>query len=184
MKRSHRKSLVLLIAAALLLTIGVSGTVAYFSGSTRVMTQTFSFARVDTELVENSDGSGTTGIAVRNGQAEDNIPVYVRVALTANWVDAEGRVVAPWTGSIRHDAVHWEKKDGFYYCRAALPAGETTPNLLASPITQEGRPDGADHLMITAVHQSVQAMGRTDAGVLAVTDAWGWTPPDGKEGQK
>ncbi len=179
MKISRKMLPVLLIAALLLATLGVGGTAAYFNHQTDTQRTCFTFAGVDTQLAETFDGRAQSGIAVRNA----GVPVYVRVAVIGSWVDKGGRIVAPWSGSVAHNAADWAYQDGFYYARAILQEGGVTPNLLASPITEEGKPDGADHLVLTVLHQSVQAAGVNAEGTLAVTDAWSWIPPASGEVQ-
>ena len=64
MKKFNKKSLALLIAAALLLTITVGSTVAYLVDSTNALVNTFEPTEVDTELNENFDGEVKKNIKV------------------------------------------------------------------------------------------------------------------------
>lgn len=179
MKKLHRKSLVLLIALALLLTCAVSGTVAYLSVESGPVTNTFTPVQVDTKIVETLqkvNGVQTkSGIQVLNKDLATNIPVYVRVAVYGNWVDANGRIIAPWSGLSEYNEDKWTKVGNYYYYKDVLAVGETTENLLAAnaPIYEESKPEGVQRLEVTVIHQSIQA-----EPVGAVKDAWGWTPSD------
>ena len=172
MKRFPKKPLVLLIGIALLLTFTVSGTVAFLADNTAELTNTFTPVEVDTRIVEGITAGSKSSIAVENIRADNHIPVYVRVAVMGNWVDASGKIVAPWK-LTSYNTANWELGPGnFYYYKGVLAVGATTPNLLSGAITETGKPDGAHHLEVTVVHQSVQA-----DPASAVTNAWGWTPP-------
>ena len=175
MKRFPKKPLVLLIGIALLLTFTVSGTVAFLADNTAELTNTFTPVEVDTKIIENVSAGAKSSIKVQNIQADNHIPVYVRVAVVGNWVDENGAIVAPWELSAYNTASWTKRSDGFYYYNSVLPVGDTTAELLASGGIKESdytRPEGADHLVVTVVHQSIQA-----DPASAVTNAWGWTPP-------
>lgn len=178
MKKLHRKSFVLLIALALLLTCAVSGTAAYLTIGSGPVINTFTPVQVDTKIVETLqqvNGVQTkSGIQVLNKDLTTNIPVYVRVAVYGNWVDATGRIIAPWSGLSEYNADMWTKVGNYYYYKDVLEVGATTENLLAAaaPILEEGKPDGVQRLEVTVIHQSIQA-----EPVGAVQDAWEWTPP-------
>lgn len=172
MKRFPKKLAVLLTAVTLLLTFTVSGTVAFLTENTESLTNTFIPVELDTVIVESVSEGQKTSIAVQNIQADNHIDVYVRVAVLGNWVDANGKIVAPWE-LTSYNTENWELDAGnFYYYKGVLAVGDTTPNLLSSAITEADKPDGAHHLEVTVVHQAIQA-----EPISAVTDAWGWTPP-------
>lgn len=171
MKRFPKKPLVLLIGVALLLTFTVSGTVAFLADNTAELTNTFTPVEVDTKIVEEVTAGSKSSIKVENIQADNHIPVYVRVAVVGNWVDASGNIVAPWKLDS-YNSTDWTKgSDGFYYYKRVLNVGSRTENLLSTPITDANKPEGAADLIVTVVHQSVQA-----EPASAVTNAWGWTP--------
>ena len=183
MKKINKKSLVLLICVTLLLTFTVSGTVAYLAAATDPVENVFTPAKVDTEIKETFESNSKTGIFIAN--KEDSIDAYVRVAIVANWVDANNNIVAPWTGPIRLNTSlptasdiengvangQWVAgDDGYYYFTVPVKPGETTTNLLDASITQPSdKPAGADHLVINVIHQSIQADGM---GVSNAVDAF------------
>jgi hypothetical protein len=64
--------------------------------------------------------------------------------------------------------------DGFYYYTEVVNPGERTSDLLESTIIGATKADGS-YLVVTVVHQSIQAEG-TANGQKAVVDAWGVDP--------
>lgn len=170
MKKFHKKGLVLLAAITLLLTCTVSGTVAFLAAGTSSVTNTFTPVELDTKIIENDDFKSTKTKKSIQVQNNGNIDAYVRVAIYGNWVDATGKIVAPWSGLTTYRTAKWTASGGWYYYKGALAPGANTENLLAdnATITETGKPEAADHLEIVVVHQSIQA--QPDA---AVQNAWG-----------
>lgn len=170
MKRSYRKTLVLLIAAAMLLTMSVGSTAAFLQVSSDPVENVFMAVKVDTKINETFTSAGKSSITVENPQAEDSMDVYVRAAVVGNWVKG-GKIVEEWTLTDDYiNTTDWDiGGDGFYYYRRVLSVGASTENLLAKTITQATREDGAT-LEVTVVHQAIQYMPTS-----AVTQVWGVT---------
>ena len=154
----NKKWTALLVCAALLLTITVSGTVAYLVDSTGSLVNTFTPTVVDTEITEQFDGSSKSSIVITN-VGERNIDVYVRVAVVGNWV-LNNQIVDSWTLSEKYiNKSNWSiGGDGFYYYNTVLQAGSNTENLLSKAIDPSSRTDGA-HLEVTVMQQAIQAEG-------------------------
>lgn len=176
MKNGKLKRILMLAAAALLLTFTVSGTLAYLATSTNDVTNVFTPVKVDTEIVEKIEieNNAKTSIQIENVNASDNIPVYVRAYLVGNWCDEKGRVVLPWNGQFTLNEDYWKecKSDGYYYYKKVLPVGKMTENLLKNSIsaTSTDADKAGLHLEITVVHQSIQS-----TPTSAVESAWGVT---------
>lgn len=177
MKNGKLKRILMLAAAALLLTFTVSGTLAYLATSTNDVTNVFTPVKVDTEIDEEIVNHAKTSIRIENKNASENIPVYVRAYLVGNWCDENGRVVLPWDGQFTLNEDDWDMgdSDGYYYYKKVLPVGEKTKNLLKNSISATS--NDADktglHLEITVVHQSIQS-----TPTSAVASAWGVTVAD------
>ena len=171
MKKFHMKSLLLLTALVMLLTCTVSGTAAFLTVGSGTVTNTFTPIQVDTKIEETfSKDGGKTSIKILNKDDPKNIPVYVRAAIYGYWVK-EGKIVAPWLGSVSATD-SWTCVNGYYYYTKVLEVGTTTDELLQSPITAGTPPVEGAHLELTVVHQAIQT---TPADALA--DAgWDWTP--------
>lgn len=166
MKKLNKKSLVLLVCVALLLTCAVGSTVAYLKDKTDSITNTFTPGTVTTTIDENFDGTTKSDVKIKN---TGSVAVYVRAVVVGNWCDANGNVVAPWTDNISYNTTNWTQVGGYWYYKGVLNAGTSTPNLFASyTYTNADIPAGADHLVLTVLHQSIQA--EPDA---AIKDKWG-----------
>lgn len=181
MKKLHKKSLVLLIALALLLTCVVSGTVAYLSVGSGPVTNTFTPAELDTIIVEEFNkpygGAVKSSIKVQN---QGNIDAYVRVGVYGYWAvkDSGGneKIIAPWNASLSLGDGWVQKSDSWYYYTSKLEPGKTTGNLLNAEITESGKPASypSAYLVVNVIHQSIQT-----EPAQALTDAnWGWTPSE------
>lgn len=151
------KILLVAILTTVLLTISVSGTLAWLQDNTDEVENVFTPTKVDTEIDEDFDNNIKSSIVIIN--KADSIPVYVRVAVVGNWIDDKGKVVAPWTGSVVYNDTDWIKLGDYYYYKSPLSAGATSNNLLKvdNPITAGSSPVDGAHLEIDVIHQSIQA---------------------------
>lgn len=157
MKKLNKK-IILLIALAAVMMVGVGGTLAYLIAESGPVTNIFKPVTYDTDIEEPGwDGNTKSKVIVKN---YSDVPVYVRVAVVANWVK-DDQIIEPYTGTISIDNSKWTTNGGYYYYVDQVPAkvGEVpgqTSNLLADPITSSAREDGAK-LQVTIIYQSVQA---------------------------
>ncbi len=169
MKKLNKKSILLLIMAAVILMVSVVGTVAYLATDTAPVVNTFKPAEFDTEIEETFPDPYTEKEDVYiNNPGE--VDVYVRAKVVGNWCDEEGNIVTAWNDNIVYNAEDWEKGgDGYYYHKGKVAAGGKTGNLFDSyTYTSADIPAGAHHLEMTILHQSVQA-----EPAQAVMDLWG-----------
>ena len=169
MKNLKRKSIVLLIAVAALLTLAIGGTVAYLIDVTPDVVNTFEPGKVETEIEEGFDNATKSSIVVKNKQ--DSIPVYVRVAVTGNWWKDE-KIVESWQPNFTLGKNWIKGADGYYYYTKIVLAGAQTDNLLGSSITASTQ-DGKV-LKVEVLSQSIQA-----EPTSAVQEAWGFVPGSG-----
>lgn len=159
MKKFRGKAIMLLAVLAVLMALPISGTMAYLMVGTDELVNTFTPVQVDTVIRETVVKGSKSAIKVENKNDVKNIPVYVRVAVVGNWVNENGQIVAPWTAPAT-PASDWTKADdGFYYYNSVLQVGAETSPLFSNAITEADKPDGADHLVVTVVHQSIQSVG-------------------------
>lgn len=157
MKTMKMKSVLLLALVAVLLLSAVGGTVAYLVTATGPVENVFTPPTYETDIEETFDGNGAkTSITVKNNGEVD---VYVRVAIVGYFVDDEtGNIVAQWKDSPTI-TTNWTVADGFYYYNKIVKPGESTDNLLAKPIAVDTTSHPGAHLVVTVVHQSIQAEG-------------------------
>lgn len=181
MKKFNKKSLMLLICVTLLLTFVVSGTVALLVATSDPVTNTFTPVKVDTVIQESVTAGEKSEIKIHNHDGKDQIPVYVRVALSGYWAKTEGE------GSEQREVIvrpaktedlaftcspKWVKKeDGYYYYTEELEPGETTDDLLGTSIKAAAQTDGS-YLVVTVVHQAIQSQPAEARNAAH----WAWNP--------
>ena len=166
MKKLNKKSLALLIAAALLLTIAVSGTVAYLVDSTGSLVNTFTPTTVNGEIDETFTDNVKSEIVIQNPKTDKSISVYVRVAVVGNWYKGN-EITAAWTPEFTLGA-DWQKIGDFYYYKYVVNPGNATSDLLGSSISGTNADRPGEHLEVTVIQQSIQATPKD-----AVQEAWG-----------
>lgn len=155
---NRKKLTVLTILVVLLLTVSVSGTLAYLSDRTEAVENVFTPVELDTEIEETVENNVKSVITVRNVKGDNHIPAYVRVGVSGNWVNAEGKIVKPWNSTIAYNETDWfEGSDGYYYYKKILPVGGLTENLLEESITLTKDSDG-NKLVVNVIHQSIQTV--------------------------
>lgn len=165
MMKFNKKSLVLLIAAALLLTVSVGSTVAYLTAGTDELVNKFTPVTVTTDVTDDVENNVKSNVVVKN---TSSIPVYMRVVVTANWVK-DGEIVQAWNDYTTLGVTsEWVRgADGFYYHKGAVEAQMDVT--LFTEYKALGGPDGA-HLEMDIISQVIQAEPDT-----AVEEAWGST---------
>ena len=181
MKKFNKKALVLLVSAALLLTFAVSGTVAYLVDADGPVVNEFKPATVDITTTDKIENGAKKDVIISN---KSTIPVYIRVAVIANWYK-DGKIVAPWEADANFDAAlgtGWTLLgDGYYYYTQAvqpdqtsvpffkLVSGSTTTTVSYAP----GNPpvEGA-HLEMTIIAQAIQ----TEPAEALAAAKWVWSP--------
>lgn len=169
MNNLMKKMLALLASAVLLAVLPLSSASAYLSVSTGGLVNTFNPAMLKSVIDETVSGSNKTSITVRT--SDDSVDAYVRVALVANWVNANGEIVAPAVATdvpfTLNDAA-WFKSGDYYYHKAIVTPGSSTANLLASNTTLPLTTKDGNFLQVVIVHQSIQAQPAS-----VVTAQWG-----------
>lgn len=141
-----RRTILLLLSAVLICVISVSGALAYLNAHTPTKDNELAFETGKVEITENFDGWNTKEVSLKN--TSDKIPGVVRAMLLPRVVDANGNYVATDLGTLGEPTEgkivcgdftfemadnwsdNWFYKDGFFYCKKVLAAGETSPLLL------------------------------------------------------
>jgi len=172
MMNKNNKSILALTLAALLLTVAVSGTLAYLVDVTPEVKNTFTPARVTCDVVETFANNVKSSVMIKN---TGTTSAYIRAMVVANWCDADGNIVEPFDVSsyLANGQNNWVKSGNYYYYQNVVAADGLTGELLVNPIKQGTPPAGADHLVVTIVCQAVQSEPKT-----AVTQAWGSNTAD------
>ncbi|MBR5175338.1 MAG: fimbrillin family protein [Bacteroidales bacterium] len=131
---------------------------------------------VDVEITDQVSGKVKTNAKVTNTKYGD--PVYVRVAIIANWVKADGTIIYPYevdniAGDSNFEGVNTDwvyDSDGFYYYKHKM-APNTSVTLFTkftSPAPPSTIPD-IDHLQMTLLVQGFDASKKAEMG-----STYGW----------
>lgn len=156
----------LILSLCLIFALAVGTTVALLVAHTNAVTNTFTAAKSEITIEENTDDGSKSEIYVKNvGTATS----YVRVKLVMNWVSEDGKTISgePVNIDVNYDNTKWFEQGGIYYYTKPVGPKDSTANLLKDPITQTNAPEGY-HLEVTVLAESIQA-----APSEAVTNAWG-----------
>lgn len=172
MKKLNKKSLVLLVCVALLLTCVVGSTVAYLMDQTMPLTNTFTPAKVDIEIEETFANNVKSDVKIKN---VENIDAYIRAAVVVTWQDDAGNVYAIAPVEDKDYAITWTKAgwedgtDGFYYHTKPVAPGASTGVLFTDCKPVEGQAPEGYHLSVEILAQGIQAEGM---GVTTAQDAF------------
>ena len=154
MKRNKR-SAVLLLALAVLLTAVVGATVAYVIHKTQSVTNTFAPSNVACQV------QGENPYTVKN---TGDTQCFIRVAVVVT-VRNEGVISAVKPSyKVTHDANWVQGSDGYYYYTQSLAAGDTT----ASRLTVDA-PDGCTvEIVASAIQNTAEAVKDWSSDVASI----------------
>lgn len=198
MKRYINKKSIIITSVILLLLVAVGTTLAYVFTETEPVENTFIPSRVSCAVVENGK-EPVSGSLVNISDSKNNVQIqntgdtdaYIRVAVTVNWMNADGTRVwaqkpiqnTDYTITYNLSENGWfDGGDGFYYYSKAV--SPTSPNnlteiLISNAALMSGvtAPVGTDntqyYLSIEIVASAIQS---TPAST--VSDQWGVTASD------
>jgi len=150
-RRNHRP-LALILSLVLVLGLVIGGTVAYLVTRTDPVNNTFTPAHVS--CVVETTGKG---VQVKN---TGNIDAWIRVYVTANYVNSAGNVCAAHAVTAPTPSADWTLQGDFYYYNQLVPSNGVTPVLFEN-IPQDTAGDNCT-LKIEVVASAIQP--GTEAG--------------------
>ena len=159
MKKFNKKSLVLLVCVTLLLTVTVSGTVAFLAAGSSSVVNTFEPTQVSVTVKDTIVANNTKKDVVITNTSD--IKAYIRAAVVANWCNDKGQVVMPLENGVKlTPGAGWSLNgDYYYYYKDPVEAGKPVPNaLFASYTAPEALYEGL-HLEMDIIVQAIQAEG-------------------------
>lgn len=175
-KKLSGKAGALLISLLVILTVTVSGTLAFLVTHTEGVTNTFTPSQVSCEVRENFDGTTKSSVNVTNNS---DIDAYIRVKLVTYRVNTDGDHIGgtaeipaftPGTG--------WAEHGDYYYYKKPVAPGKKPEAALIDSITLVGSYSDADggKQVIEVMAEAIQAKGVAADGTKAVVKAWGVDP--------
>lgn len=172
-----RRIAVLAISLLLMVTIAITGTLAYLSTQTAPARNTFNPSHVTCEVEENFVNNVKSSVTVKNTGDTD---AYIRAAIVVNWQNEAGEIygaspVKDIDYTITFGDGWTDGSDGFYYYNASVAPDDSTGNLIESCSPRGNAPEGYG-LNVTVLASAIQSKGVNSDGTAAVQDAWGVTP--------
>lgn len=163
-QRKGGRTALLVLCLILACTIAVGGTVAWLVDSTPAVTNTMTPGNVPISIQETVENNIKSSVKIQNN---GNIDAYIRVAVVANAVDAEGHIIAGDAPDFAVDPENWTALGGYYYYKGVVAPGGTTPALFR---------DGVDFANgeVNILAESIQVLGGYN-GQKPETYAWGVT---------
>lgn len=161
------RTAVLLIAIILLISTAVGSTVAFLATKTEPVENSFEYANVSCEVMQDRDTDGSI-VQVKN---TGTISAYIRAAVVANWMDKDGNIAASVPEGYSYDLTcssgSWvQGTDGFfYYLLPVAPSALTEGILLTCTVTCPETPKYT--LSVEVLTEAIQS---TPAS--AVHEAW------------
>ena len=162
------RTAVLLIAIILLISTAVGSTVAFLAAKTEPVENSFEYANVSCVVTQNVDTDGSSIVQVKN---TGTISAYIRAAVVANWIDADGNIAASVPEGYSYDLTcssgSWAQgSDGFfYYLLPVAPGALTEGSLLTCAVACSENPEYT--LSVEVLAEAIQS---TPAS--AVNEAW------------
>ena len=154
-----KKLLVMLACVTVLLTVTVSGTVAFLADNSSPVVNEFTPTNVTPGIEEEFDHKVKKNVVIRNN---GNIAAYVRAAVVITLQNEAGTMILP-AEANKHYNITWgatwdrETTDDLYYWPAPVGAGDATGALIVecTPVSAN-IPDGYK-LHVEVLAQAIQA---------------------------
>lgn len=170
------KLAILFIAVVMLIGAVAGSTVAFLVTDTQPVTNTFEYAKVSCEVIEDTwDQTTKSGVHIKNTGTTD---AYIRATYVVNWLNKDGTIAASVPEGYKYELTGnpdskwtYNQNDGyFYYWTPIAPGGLTAGSLLTCIVTEQ--PDNPQYIL--SVEILATAVQSTPAN--AVKEAWGVSP--------
>ena len=165
-----KKSVMLILALALVVSMTIGGTIAYLTTQTDGVTNTFNPSKVTCEVTENFNGSTgeKSNVNVKN---TGDIAAFIRVKLVTYRTNDQGQHIGG-TAEIPAFTLgdDWVLYNGYYYYTKPVAPGDTPEKNLTNSMTLTGSYGDAD-----GGKQAIDVMAEAIQSVpeAAVKAAWG-----------
>lgn len=176
-RNNHRAKRLILLASVLALAVTVvGGSLAWLTASSDPVVNSFTFGDVAINIPETFEDGVKENVRIRNDGTAD---AYTRAKIVVSWKslidEDEVSAVAPVLGTdytMTMGEGWFLGADGFWYCKAKVPAGEESAVLIkeAKKTAEAAVPEGFD-LSVEILAQNIQADGLKN-GAPMVESAW------------
>lgn len=166
MKNMKKKTILMLAAMALLLTVTVGSTIAYLVTSSGPVQNVFEPAYVKSTVIE---PGWKDGDLVKNKvtiQNDGNVNAKIRAAIVVTWQDADGNTL-PYAPVLETDysleiGNDWTNENDYYVWKDTVAPGKQTGTLIES--CKQLTNIGTYHLCVEVIGSAIQAEGGADWG--------------------
>ena len=176
------------LAALLVLVLGIVGTtLAWLTDTTEDQTNTFEYAKVSCQVLEDVNSNETQKTKVRI-QNTGNTEAYIRATYVVTYREEAGNILYEtlennWKVDLSNiiNTESWVPgEDGYWYCKTPVAPGEETPALFKAPINGNGRfLDGGRSKEQAITYVEILATAIQSQPVKAMGEAWGYTMNNG-----
>lgn len=173
--RKRENRWLLMLSLVFIMTISVSGVVAYLIAKSTNVSNEFQPIHVACEVKETFDNHIKSDVYVQN---TGDVDAYIRATVIANWVSDDGKVHSqmPKEGidyKIEWGQEEWKlKDDGFWYYQNSVAPVKLDPDAKTNNLIVKAEvvsvPPAGFHLEIQVLATAIQAYPET-----VVEEAWG-----------
>lgn len=193
-KKRKKQLMIALIAVIVIAAFSVAVYARYVRTSNKAKNDFSPAHSVQPQVNESFENNIKENVSISVGNTD--YPVYVRVALVFNWqiagsdngflAFAEPKSGEDYSLTLAQNSnwVYSDPKtggDGYYYYTKPVASGGSTEMLIKKCTQLQTYTDDQNNtytVNLKIITQTVQAVGHTDDdSLLAVEDAWSWTPP-------
>lgn len=173
-RRSHKRFAVVLVSLVLLCMMAIGTTLAYLVAEDKPVMNLFNPSEVTSKVNEESfDGSEKKNVTIQN---TGDISAFIRADIVVTWMDKDGNVLyeVPELDedyTIQLNTTDWVEKNGFYYYKHEVKAGDSTSNLINSATAKTG--NGEFFVSIEILSSAIQSIGVDAKGNKPIELAWG-----------
>lgn len=173
MRKTTKRTLLTALMIALIMTVTVSGTLAYLIAQSGEVENVFEPTEVTCEVTEESfDGTVKSGVRIKNN---GDVSAYIRAAIVVTWQDAAGNVhgEAPvkdrdYELTIGSD---WKLSGNYYYYKNAVAVNDSTGELIDTCTVKAAAPAEGYTLHVEIIAGAIQSIG----GAVTVDADGVWT---------
>lgn len=173
MRNMKKKSFLALALTVLLLTVAVSGTIAYLVTNAGPVENQFTYGKVSSQVNETFANNVKSNVTISN---TGNVDAYIRAAIVVTWKDSKGYTMPVKPGTDDYTLSigdQWTKSGDYYYYNGKVAPGEATGVLITNCAPKKLYDDGRT-LCVEVIGSAIQAegMGASNAQE-AFSKAWG-----------
>ena len=184
-KKRHKRSVVLAVSVLVLLTIAITGTIAYLLDETGPIKNIFQPTSVPNKVEETFENGKKTDVMINNMSTD--VPAYIRAKVVVNWVNPNNTSEVAGTMPVKETDYKidmqlkgWEEYEGYYYYTSIVQPGDNTDILFTDCYPIGNNAPSGYVLSVEILGESIQAVGQDAKGNKPIALSWGVDIVDGE----